>query len=152
VSDLLLAETPTGESSEVDRIWPAAQAAAAWAHDLHNDLERGQLRSGAELTSRIASWLRVQAVGRESVCVVEPRMSTFAGEWNAGAAAAGLAPVRLRRADGSTDVMPPCDATAMAIEPVTAESVTPGWQHRVEVWIVDRGEDLARAAIRALQR
>ena len=153
MSDLLLAETPSGDGSDTDPVWPQTTSrSATWAHDLHDELERGTLALTAELTGRIASWLRVQALGRQTVCVVEPRMATFAAAWNAAAAIAGLSPVRLRRGDGSIDVQPPVAAKAMAIEPVHAANVTAGWRHRTRLWLADRSEGAARTTIRAIQR
>ncbi len=151
---LLLAESPADSAGDEDPIWPETKShAAAWACDLHDALDGDRPRNDADVIARIASWLRVQVVGRDTVCVVEPRMSAYQYEWNAAAAAAGLSPVGLLRADGSTTSLPPPpEPTSVPSDLRRPIPVAGGWRARWELWVADRGEALARAAIRAIQR
>lgn len=151
--DLVLAEAPSARSGEPDPIWPwTGSHASAWAIGLHDELERGQRDSDLDRPQQIASWLRVQAVGRDTVCVVEPRIATYRSHWNAAAAIAGLSPVRLRHADGSAELLPPAEPTTATAGGDRSVAVETGLRQRARLWLTDRGEAMARATIRAIQR
>jgi hypothetical protein len=130
---------------------PAADRLNRWANGLHDRLA-SQGRPTAADRQQLTSWLRVQAVGRDTVTVSEPRVGTYAGLWAAAARAAGL-PTRLRSADG-TEQRPTPDEAAMepAFPSVPAPALDDRWQTRARVWLLDRAEAAGRIVIRAAQR
>jgi hypothetical protein len=121
-----------------------------WVVALHDDLARRGTTGTATDVARVASWLRVQAVGTTALAVVEPRCDRYAALWNAAASAAGMT-VQVARRDGGRWVVEPVSGAAA----ITAEA--PRWQpprrgHAVRTWLTDRAEGLARRAVRVVQR
>jgi len=144
VPDLLLVEAAWSGTD------PAAARLNSWATELHDRLDsRG--RPTATDRQRLTSWLRVQAVGRDTVTITEPRTGRYAGLWAAAADAAGLS-IRLRTTAGG-DRRPAADDPAEDPTDVPASAaVDDRWQTHVRGWLLDRAEGVARLVVRAAQR
>jgi hypothetical protein len=141
-------------------VWPrTADGTTEWAARLHDELDaRPTATADANAdVARIASWLKAQAVGRDTVVVIEPRLTEHAALWASGADQAGLPAVRLTdsiRAAGS----PVAAATSPSTS--TSTSTSGHWSasapntrlDRSRLWVLDRAEATARSVVRALQR
>jgi hypothetical protein len=157
------AEAAAAPADEVGRAWPTLPSGVtAWAQVMGDRLSADAASRSADDTERaiadIASWLRVQVVGRDTVVVVEPRLSTVCDIWTRGARRAGLRKVYLALApndlgeivtiDEAEDAdLPPAAARA------AARAVRPlrGRTGRLRLWLADRTESVARRAVRSLQ-
>jgi hypothetical protein len=126
------------------------QGWTGWAVALHDDLaRRGVVGTEADV-ARVASWLRVQAVGCAALAVVEPRVDRYARLWTSAAAAAGMS-VQVARRDGDRWMVEPVpDGPAIAAEPPRWQR--PGRGYAARTWLTDRAEGLARRMVRAVQR
>lgn len=149
---LLLAEAPQTEAPH-DAVWPwTPTGVTRWAAELLDRVERGELAAPDAELGRIASWLRVQAVGRDAIRIIEPRIARYAGTWAAAARQAGILDVVLIGADGASSPVPTGPATAAPALTGASAPMDLGWRYQAAVWILDRAEALARSAIRAVQR
>lgn len=168
MSDLLVLVASSGDAvadsyadvADAAPVWPwLAGGATEWAARLHDEFARRQTPPVPDDVARIASWLRVQAVGRDTVIVTERRIADFAGVWAAGAARADVPAVRLTRSVGSPGepvvaavVGPASDIDAPLTSTGRDRSKRNQVLDRARLWAVDRAEDAARLAVRALQR
>jgi hypothetical protein len=159
-----VAEVAAASADEVGPAWPTLPSGVtAWAQLMGDRLSADPASRSADDTERaiddIASWLRVQVVGRDTVVVVEPRLSTVRDTWTRGARRAGLSEVYLALApndlgeivtiDESKDAdLPPAAARAAA----SAPSPSRRRSGRLRLWLADRTESVARRAVRSLQR
>jgi hypothetical protein len=167
MSDLLLLVASPGDrradpaASANDAVaWPwTSSGATAWAARLHDELDAVPTAPSEDDIARIASWLRTQAIGRDAVVVAEPRLTRYAAVWAGGAKQAGVRETRLADSADGTGEPVVVDAGA---HPPAAEAPTAAGQPtalprhiRVEqarLWVLDRAEETARVAVRALQR
>jgi hypothetical protein len=150
---LVFAPQPVSADLPADgaAVWPrTADGATAWAERLHDRLVAEPQLDDIGAVDRIASWLRVQAIGRSRIEVSEPRLDVFAPLWAAAAHAAGVADVRLAptRADDGEPVA--ADPPRRPAVPVRSDPV--GSAGRARLWALDRAEQTARVVVRALQR
>lgn len=150
---------PVADGGDRALTWPQlATGETAWAVRLHDELDARATPATAADIARIASWLRVQAVGRDAVGVVEPRVAEYAMTWAAAAAAAGLSDTLLVRSAGERAEPVPIPTPT----PPRGEPVAPAWTAgvgsrsryagRARLWLVDRAEGAMRYAVRTLQR
>lgn len=152
VPALLLAEAPQPAADE-DTVWPTtATGATCWAAELHDHLDHSDDADCNGAVTHIASWLRVQAVGRETIRVTEPRLPRHAVSWAAAAFQLGITEVTLLRSDGATSPVTPAPARAAMIGSPGSTPIGFGRRDQVTGWIVDRAEAAARMVIRAVQR
>jgi hypothetical protein len=135
---------------------PLANRRSSWASALHDELEKKRQVTPAD-RQRVSSWLRVQAVGRDTITVAEPRVGAHAGLWTAAAQAIGLA-TQLRTEAGQTRQPAPDSAAMGSAIDGTAEAtattieVDTGWKARARNWLLDRAEAAGRFAVRASER
>jgi hypothetical protein len=158
---LLLVASPAGlpaAKADADPVWPSTpDGATLWAQHLHDELT-AQPRLSSAAVGEVASWLRTQAVGRQTIVVSEPRVAKFAGVWAAAAVAAGVGQTRLVSPDtGGEEVLVEAIEPMVGVEQPTAvvRPVPRGRRARLDrarLWLVDRAEDTARLAVRAVQR
>jgi hypothetical protein len=120
---LLLVASPAGlpaAKADADPVWPSTpDGATLWAQHLHDELT-AQPRLSSAAVGEVASWLRTQAVGRQTIVVSEPRVAKFAGVWAAAAVAAGVGETRLVSPEKGGE-----DALVEAIEPMVGSSSRP---------------------------
>jgi len=128
---------------------PPSDRLSRWASELHDQLESPGRPSAAD-RRRLTSWLRVQAVGRDTVTVTEARMTTYAELWATAAQAAGLT-TRLISAGGESE--PPVAAAVVASDGTSAlAEVDDRWRTRIRIRLLDHAEAAGRAAVRTIQR
>jgi hypothetical protein len=141
--ELLLVEAAAdGTNSTPDEL-------SRWAASRHDELDsRGQVTAADR--RRLASWLRVQAVGRPTVTITEARVEKYAGMWAAAAHSTGL-DIRLISAAGVSH-QPTPDRDTSDPTGAAAIEVDDRWRTRSRVWLLDRAEAAGRVAIRAIQR
>jgi hypothetical protein len=149
---LLLTDAGQADPDE-DSVWPWTDTGATrWVADLHDEIERSGREDLGHDRGRIASWLRVQAVGRDTIRISDPRLPAHAADWAAAAQQAGIAAVRVLHPDGSAAVVTAGRDDAHALAPSASPTIAVGTVHRVQNWLADRAEAGARIVIRAVQR
>jgi hypothetical protein len=125
------------------------QALSRWAAELHDRLDSGS-DPDPEASRRLASWLRVQAVGRDTITVTEPRVAAYSALWASAANAVGIS-TRLINAAGES--CEPTPAGQVAAGPAAMSGVLDDrWRTRLQTWALDRAESAGRAVVRAIQR
>lgn len=122
-----------------------------WAAKLHDRLD-AQTRATAGDRDQLMSWLRVQAVGRDTITITEPRVGKYAGLWAAAARRVGLA-TRLTTATGASLNVTPDDAVDASDRAMpSAVGIDDRWRTRARSWLFDRAEAAGRIAVRTVQR
>jgi hypothetical protein len=163
MSDLLLLVAPPGDrrADPVDPapcavVWPlTSSGATAWAARLHDELDARRSPPSSDDVARITSWLRTQGIGRDTIVVNEPRLTGYASTWAAGATRADVPQTRLTHsADSAGELVEPIEVEALVDEPAAEPTALPRHLRleQMKLWVLDRAEDTARVAVRALQR
>jgi hypothetical protein len=148
---LVVAAEPVVADADGAAVWPrTANGATAWAAQLHDQLVADHASDEAAVVARVASWLRVQAIGRPRIVVSDPRLNRFAPLWAAAAHAAGIADVRLAPVGSAEGVPVAVEPPPRPARPVRSNQV--GSAGRARLWALDRAEQTARVVVRVVQR
>jgi hypothetical protein len=130
----------------------AGPASSSWPAELHKRLDARGGAAGAADVAAAASWLRVQAVGRDAVEVADHRVQAYTALWSRAAYDAGYDDVRHLGPDGVAHEVEPMAVSAPAVAVDVPRPGLRGAAVRAREWAVDRAEDVARLALRAVER